>query len=175
MSTLSLSNVPSLFGQTNTTYPTGYKAPRLPGGNAPDLNGFWQAVNTANWDIEEHGTAPSPFPALEGAYFAQPAGFSVVEGGPLPYKPEGLARRNKYRQSRLTPDPLLLENGRVDGSDLVFRLPNNHVQGANVVSLPTLLKADWRKGEKQAQQPPPPPPAPAPAPVDAVEPAGKPK
>ena len=109
--------MPSLFGQTNTTYPAGFKAPRLPGGNAPDLNGFWQAVNTANWDIEEHGTAPSPFPALEGAYFAQPAGFGVVEGGPLPYKPEALARRNKYRQMRLTPDPLLLENGRTDGSD----------------------------------------------------------
>ena len=69
--------MPSLFGQTNTTYPAGFKAPRLPGGNAPDLNGFWQAVNTANWDIEEHGTAPSPFPALEGAYFAQPAGFGL--------------------------------------------------------------------------------------------------
>jgi hypothetical protein len=105
-----------VMGQGSSTYPANYKAPRQASG-APDLNGFWQPVNTANWDIEEHGTAPSPFPQLEGAYFAQPGGFSVVEGGPLPYKPEGLAKRNKYRENRLKPDPILSENGRYDGSD----------------------------------------------------------
>ena len=33
--------------------PAAYRAPRLPDGK-PDLNGVWQAVNTANWDLQEH-------------------------------------------------------------------------------------------------------------------------
>src|SRR5207244_9586268 len=95
---------------------SSYKAPRTADG-APDLNGFWQAMNTANWDVEAHGTAEAPYPALEGEYLAQPAGMSVVEGGTIPYKPEALARRKKNFENRLKPDPLLLENGRQDFSD----------------------------------------------------------
>ena len=90
--------------------PTAYKAPRT-ADRQPDLNGFWQAMNTANWDLEEHGTAPSPFPELLGAYLAQPAGFSVVEGGTIPYKPEALAKRTKLRETRLTVDPRLQATG----------------------------------------------------------------
>ena len=83
----------------------------------PDLSGIWQTINTANWDLEEHGAAPSPFPKLLGAYFAQPPGPSVVEGGTIPYKPEGLAQRNKYRAGRLTTDPLDVENKDEDTAD----------------------------------------------------------
>ena len=73
-------------GQT----PATYKAPRTSDGQ-PDLNGYWQAVNSANWNIEEHEALPAPFEDLVGAYLAQPAGLSVVEGGTIPYKPEALA------------------------------------------------------------------------------------
>ena len=31
-----------------------WKAPRGPGGVNPDLNGVWQALNEAHWDIEQH-------------------------------------------------------------------------------------------------------------------------
>src|SRR5678816_1012382 len=31
-----------------------YKAPRGPDGKHPDLNGVWQVMNSANWDIEPH-------------------------------------------------------------------------------------------------------------------------
>ena len=31
-----------------------YEAPRAPGTEHPDLNGIWQALNTANYDIEPH-------------------------------------------------------------------------------------------------------------------------
>jgi hypothetical protein len=103
------------IGQQNQI-PTGYKASRTADGE-PDLNGFWQALNTANWDIEEHGVRASPFPELLGAYLAQPAGFSVVEGGAIPYKPEALAIRKKHFENRLIPDPLFLENGVQDSSD----------------------------------------------------------
>jgi hypothetical protein len=78
-----------------------YRAPRTTDGK-PDLNGIWQAVNEANWDIEAHNTGPSPAPQLLGALFAQPAGVGVVEGGPLPYRPEALAKKKENFEKRLT-------------------------------------------------------------------------
>ena len=33
---------------------SSYKAPRGPDGRHPDLNGVWQVMNSANWDIEPH-------------------------------------------------------------------------------------------------------------------------
>ncbi len=93
-----------------------YKAARTAAGQ-PDLSGIWQSLNTANWDIEEHGAAPAPHADLVGAYLAQPAGPGVVEGGTIPYKPEALAKRNRYRAERLHPDPLVLENGTEDFAD----------------------------------------------------------
>src|ERR1051325_1959870 len=55
-----------------------YRAPRFPGTQAPDLNGIWQAMNSANWDLEPHAAGPSPFPALLGTIGAEPAGLGVV-------------------------------------------------------------------------------------------------
>lgn len=93
-----------------------YRPATTPDGQ-PDLSGIWQTMNTANWDIEEHGAAPAPYADLVGVYLAQPAGFSVVEGGSIPYKPEALEKRNRYRAERLHPDPLVLENGTEDNAD----------------------------------------------------------
>jgi hypothetical protein len=81
--------------------PAAYRAPRTADGR-PDFNGIWQALNEANWDIEAHGTGPSPHPALLGALFAQPAGQGVVEGGPLPYTLEALAKKKENFANRLT-------------------------------------------------------------------------
>ena len=102
----------SVVGQT----PTTYKAPRTADGQ-PDLKGFWQALNTANWDLEEHAALPSPYPKLLGAYLAHPPGPSVVEGGTIPYKPEALAQRNRFRGGRLQTDPLTLDNTTEDTAD----------------------------------------------------------
>lgn len=73
---------------------SGYTGPRTPDGK-PDLNGFWQALTTAHWNVEAHS-------ASEGV----PAGFSVVEGGSIPYTPEALAKRNENFKNRLDADPL---------------------------------------------------------------------
>ena len=79
-----------------------YGAPRTASGQ-PDLNGFWQALNTAHWDLEAHEAAPGPV-ALLGAAYAVPPGQGVVMGGPIPYKPEALAMKKKYAANALRED-----------------------------------------------------------------------
>jgi hypothetical protein len=71
-----------------------YSGPRTPD-RKPDLNGIWQVLSTAHWNLEAHS-------AIEGV----PAGLSVVEGGAIPYQPWALAKRNENFQKRLTDDPL---------------------------------------------------------------------
>ena len=86
-----------------TAQAPGYRAPRDKDGK-PNLNGIWQAINTANYDTEAHSAAPSPVLEL-GAAGAVPAGLGVVEGGTLPYTPEALKKRNENRANRLKLDP----------------------------------------------------------------------
>jgi len=43
-----------------------YRAPRTAAGQ-PDLNGFWQALNTAHWDLEAHEAAAGPVIQLGAA------------------------------------------------------------------------------------------------------------
>jgi len=80
-----------------------YKAPRTADGQ-PNLNGIWQALNEAYWDIEGHGAAPGPVLAL-GASGAVAPGSGIVEGGPLPYRPEAAAKKKENFEKRLTLDP----------------------------------------------------------------------
>jgi hypothetical protein len=79
-----------------------YRAQRFPGTQVPDLNGIWQAVNSANWDLEPHAAGPSPFPALLGAIGAMPAGAGVVEGGMIPYQPWAAEKKKENFAKRLT-------------------------------------------------------------------------
>ena len=80
-----------------------YRAPRTKDGK-PNLNGIWQAVNEANWDIEAHGASAGPFYQLGAAYSVAP-GLGVVEGGALPYKPEALQKKKDNFANRMTRDP----------------------------------------------------------------------
>ena len=94
-----------------------YRAPRAAGGR-PDLNGIWQAINEANYDIEAHNARPAmalrpgpygPLPAAAvlslDAVGAVPPSTGVVEGGEIPYLPAALAKRNENRRNWLTSDP----------------------------------------------------------------------
>jgi hypothetical protein len=82
---------------------TAYKPARLADGH-PNLNGIWQALNTANWDIEAHGAQQSL--VLEaGAEFAEPGGIGVVEGGTIPYLPAALEKKKQNYANRLQLDP----------------------------------------------------------------------
>jgi hypothetical protein len=90
-------------GLTATAQTPGYRAPRTRDGK-PNLNGIWQALNTANWDIEAHTAAPSAVRDL-GAAGAVPAGLGIVEGGVLPYRPEALAKKKENSANRVKLDP----------------------------------------------------------------------
>src|SRR5688572_15180229 len=65
-------------------------------GKNPNLNGIYQAINTANWNLEDHSASATAFWQL-GAMFAIPAGQSVIvdNNGAIPYTPAGLKKRTE--------------------------------------------------------------------------------
>ncbi len=98
------------------SFAQAYRPPRIAG--HPDLNGIWQALNEANYDLEAHDARPAlalrpgpygPVPAAPvlalGAVGAVPPGLGVVEGDEIPYKPEALAKKKENQQNWLTSDP----------------------------------------------------------------------
>lgn len=97
--------------------PAAYRAPRTDGGK-PDLNGIWQVLNEANYDVEAHVARPAmavrpgpygPVPAAAvlalGAVGAVPPGMGVVEGGAIPYLPAALAKKKENQDNWLKADP----------------------------------------------------------------------
>src|SRR5215475_11174830 len=106
-----------VFAVSLSAQTPAYRAPRTPDGK-PDLNGIWQVLNEANYDIELHMARPAlavrpgpygPVPASAvlrlGAVGAVPPGIGVVEGGALPYRPEALAKRKQNQENWLNLDP----------------------------------------------------------------------
>lgn len=83
--------------------PAEPQLPRL--GERPDLNGVWQAIGTAYWDLEAHSAAGLKDFWQLGAIAAVPAGQSVVEGGTIPYLPAALAKREENRAGWPKSDP----------------------------------------------------------------------
>jgi hypothetical protein len=71
----------------------------------PNVNGIWQALNTAYWNLEDHSAEGLKEVWQLGAIAAIPAGQSVVRGGTIPYTPEALARRNENRAAWPAADP----------------------------------------------------------------------
>ena len=108
---VALASLAPITGQT--------RAPNIPRlGGKPDMNGIWQALNTANWDIQAHNAKPAlamrpgpvvPVPAKEviafGAVGSVPAGLGIVEGDEIPYRPEALAKKKENEANWLQRDP----------------------------------------------------------------------
>jgi hypothetical protein len=74
-------------------------------GEHPDLNGIWQAIGTAHWNLEDHSAEGLSQFWQMGAIAAIPAGQSVVEGGTIPYLPDALATREANRAGWPGTDP----------------------------------------------------------------------
>jgi hypothetical protein len=66
--------------------------PRLSDGH-PNLNGIWQTVNAADYDIQDHS-------AQKGV----PGGQGVVVGNDIPYQPSALAKKKENYKNRATED-----------------------------------------------------------------------
>jgi hypothetical protein len=103
---------------------TAARAARI--GGHPNLNGIWQAMNTAYWNLEAHSAmALDEFWKL-GAIAAIPAGKSVVRGGTIPYLPEALKQRDKNRASWPATDPeakcYMLGSPRATYHDMPFQI-----------------------------------------------------
>ncbi|MEM7363569.1 MAG: hypothetical protein AAF525_06060 [Pseudomonadota bacterium] len=107
------------FTMSSLVIAADYQAPRGPGGQHPDLNGIWQAMNEANYNIERHMARASvqvvtgpmgPIPAKPvlamGAAGAVPPGLGVIEGGgPLPYTEAGRAKQIENQANWSKRDP----------------------------------------------------------------------
>jgi hypothetical protein len=64
------------------------------GDGKPNLNGIWQVLNTAAWDIQDHT-----------GQLGVPPGQGVVEGNEIPYQPQALAKKRENYSKRTTADP----------------------------------------------------------------------
>jgi hypothetical protein len=75
-------------------------------GNAPNINGIYQAINSANWNLEDHPAQGLTNFWQLGAIAAIPAGMTVIEGdGKIPYKPEAAKQREANRKGWPKTDP----------------------------------------------------------------------
>jgi hypothetical protein len=120
------------FQTTTTSESTGSHTfqPARTADGKPDLNGIWQALNTANFDIQGHASRPAlalmpaaprsgvpglvratrvelPHPSVRslGAVGGVPAGESVVEGNEIPYQPWAAAKKKENAEHWLERDP----------------------------------------------------------------------
>ena len=82
-----------------------YLAPRDAWGN-PNINGIWQAMGTAHWDLETHESRAGPMWQL-GAIGAIPGGVGAVEGDEIPYTTAGLAKKQENQAHWLALDPVV--------------------------------------------------------------------
>ena len=94
-----------------------YVAARGPGGQ-PDLNGVWQVLNRANYDVEPHaaraalamvpgdlGPVPAPEIVALGTIASVPGGLGVVVGGKIPYTKAALAKKLENQADWMARDP----------------------------------------------------------------------
>ena len=84
----------------------------------PDMNGIWQALGNAHWDIEPHAARAAlqmqagpvvPVPAKPvlafGAVGSVPSGVGVVVGGEIPYLSEARAKKIENQENWSERDP----------------------------------------------------------------------
>ena len=111
-STLACTAVAAMSADAQTA-----EIPRTQDGR-PDMNGIWQALGNAHWDIEPHAARAAlqmqpgpvvPVPAKPvlafGAVGSVPSGVGVVVGGEIPYLPEARAKKIENQENWSERDP----------------------------------------------------------------------
>jgi hypothetical protein len=90
----------AVFGQAQQDRPE-----RIAG--QPNMNGIWQALNTAYWNLEAHSAEQLEDFWQLGAIGAIPAGQSVITSGDgrIPYLPQARQRRDELRAEWPEADP----------------------------------------------------------------------
>ena len=109
--------ITGLFLSSVASAQNEYTAPRGPGGK-PDLNGVWQVLNRANYNIEAHpasaslamvegklGSVPAPPIVALGSVGSVPGGAGVVVEGAIPYTPAALKAKQENQKHWLERDP----------------------------------------------------------------------
>ena len=86
-------------GQQNTIVPSEEKL------GTPNLNGVWQALGSAHWNLEGQNAFKGPGTHVLGALGGIPAGVSYVEGGTIPYTQAALVQRKANRDEWNKLDP----------------------------------------------------------------------
>jgi hypothetical protein len=109
--------IPRTAAQTPAAAPAAAQVSRVAG--KPDFNGIWQAINTANWDLQTHEARPmiaqpgvvqgsvvlaAPVVGL-GTVGWVPGGLGVVEGNDIPYQPWAAARKKENLEHWMDRDP----------------------------------------------------------------------
>ena len=90
-----------LHGQTAGTY----TAPRSQNGDGkPDLNGIWQVMNTANWDLVSRPQQPGPVYQLGAMFFVPPAR-GTVDGDAIPYQTWAADKKRQNFENRIKAEP----------------------------------------------------------------------
>ena len=87
----------------------GAALPRMPDGK-PNLQGIWQALTAASYDIQDHI-----------AHLGIPPGQGIVEGNDIPYQPSALAKKRENSANRATADPEA--KGYVPGVPRIMYMP----------------------------------------------------
>src|ERR1041385_4514356 len=93
----------SLFAVVGSAQTPAYRAPRTADGK-PDLNGIWQALNEADWDLQGHAASQGPVSSL-GSVFSVPPRLGVVDGNEIPYLPAAAAKKKENQSNWVKLDP----------------------------------------------------------------------
>jgi len=98
----------ALLAGAAATQPASAADPPRPAkiGGKPNMNGIWQAITSAYWNLEDHSASGLGNFWQLGAIAAVPAGQSIVDGdGKIPYLPAALAQRDENRAGWPKTDP----------------------------------------------------------------------
>jgi hypothetical protein len=86
--------VPPWAGKAASAQESRSGALRRTADRKPDFTGIWQAMNTADWNIQDHI-------GEKGV----PAGRGIVDGNEIPYRADALIKRQENFKNRETADP----------------------------------------------------------------------